>query len=151
MHEAERLCEKCCPPLSLLYVRGNIVSREFKEIGKSRSRTSVGTRDVEKTNFSVVCDLWLCAIRITNHKSCEKMVHLYISKKSLYPYSKVLFIHQMGLVLCIIGITFHVVLKALHPPKPPPQQLIPLTPVESHQKVPLLSDTDGEEHELFSR
>ncbi|XP_071518635.1 solute carrier family 35 member C2-like isoform X3 [Panulirus ornatus] len=60
-------------------------------------------------------------------------------------------INLMGLVLCIIGITFHVVLKALHPPKHPPQQLSPLTPAESHQKVPLLSDTEGEELELYSR
>lgn len=56
---------------------------------------------------------------------------------------------QAGLVLCLIGITLHVVMKALHPPKPPPHT--PLSPIDSHQKVPLLSDTDGEEHELFSR
>ena len=29
---------------------------------------------------------------------------------------------QAGLVLCIIGITLHVALKAMHPPKPPPHQ-----------------------------
>ncbi|KAK8380317.1 hypothetical protein O3P69_016728 [Scylla paramamosain] len=59
------------------------------------------------------------------------------------------FFMEAGLVLCIIGITLHVVMKALHPPKTVPHP--PLTPSDSHQKVPLLSDTDGEEHELFSR
>ncbi|XP_045616259.2 solute carrier family 35 member C2 isoform X2 [Procambarus clarkii] len=70
---------------------------------------------------------------------------------AVYVYSEHLtFINLMGLVLCIIGITFHVVLKAVHPPKPP-QQPIPLSPTESYQKVPLLSDTDGEEQEIYSR
>ncbi|KAK8718767.1 hypothetical protein OTU49_014486 [Cherax quadricarinatus] len=59
-------------------------------------------------------------------------------------------INLMGLVLCIIGITFHVVLKAMHPPKPL-QQPISLSPAEGYQKVPLLSDMDGEEQEIYSR
>ncbi|KAG0719790.1 Solute carrier family 35 member C2 [Chionoecetes opilio] len=61
-------------------------------------------------------------------------------------------INLMGLLLCIIGITLHVVIKALYPPKTPPHAPHPpLSPTDSHQKVPLLTDTDGEEHELFSR
>ncbi|XP_042224980.1 solute carrier family 35 member C2-like isoform X3 [Homarus americanus] len=62
-------------------------------------------------------------------------------------------INLMGFLLCIIGIALHVVLKAIYPPKPPPpqQQHISLSPADGYQKVPLLSDTDGEEQELYSR
>ncbi|KAG7177997.1 Solute carrier family 35 member C2-like [Homarus americanus] len=63
------------------------------------------------------------------------------------------FFMEMGFLLCIIGIALHVVLKAIYPPKPPPpqQQHISLSPADGYQKVPLLSDTDGEEQELYSR
>lgn len=61
------------------------------------------------------------------------------------------YINLAGLMLCLIGITLHVVMKAIHPPKTSHHTHAPLSPTDSHQKVPLLSDTDGEEHELFSR
>ncbi|KAK3870860.1 hypothetical protein Pcinc_023955 [Petrolisthes cinctipes] len=63
-------------------------------------------------------------------------------------------INLCGLLLCGVGICLHVVLKAMHPTKPPPHQQthhIPLTPTDSLQQVPLLSESDGEEQELFTR
>ncbi|KAK4324710.1 hypothetical protein Pmani_004665 [Petrolisthes manimaculis] len=63
-------------------------------------------------------------------------------------------INLCGLLLCVVGICLHVVLKAMHPTKPPNHQQthhIPLTPTDSLQQVPLLSESDGEEQELFTR
>ncbi|XP_047502331.1 solute carrier family 35 member C2-like isoform X2 [Penaeus chinensis] len=60
-------------------------------------------------------------------------------------------INVLGLFFCIIGIILHVVLKAMYPQKPSAPQHIPLTPAENYQKVPLLSESDDEEQELYSR
>ncbi|KAK7066463.1 hypothetical protein SK128_010420 [Halocaridina rubra] len=62
-------------------------------------------------------------------------------------------INVAGLVLCIFGIMLHVALKAMHPPKPPPQQISSPAPGDNYLKVPLLSDSEGEEDEteVYSR
>ncbi|XP_076068318.1 solute carrier family 35 member C2 isoform X3 [Oratosquilla oratoria] len=62
-------------------------------------------------------------------------------------------INQMGLVLCILGIIVHVMLKAktLHPTKAThsSNSFSTSSPTDSLQKVPLLSESEGE-YELFN-
>ncbi|XP_064096958.1 solute carrier family 35 member C2-like isoform X1 [Macrobrachium nipponense] len=62
-------------------------------------------------------------------------------------------VNMAGLVLCIIGITLHVVLKAIYPTKPGPQQSMTSHHNENYSKVPLLSDSEDEEEEteVYSR
>jgi len=75
---------------------------------------------------------------------------------AVYYYNETLStINVMGLFVCILGIIFHVVVKATAAPVKASSNSghngIGLTHVDNSQKMPLLSETDQDEQELFTR